>query len=57
LIFARVVPNLKRLGLLTPRVREASARLGISRTRIPRRRTGARPGVTMERLLVYHNPG
>ena len=29
MIFARVVPNLKRLGLLTPRVREAFARLGI----------------------------
>jgi hypothetical protein len=28
-LFARVVPNLKRLGLLTPRVREAFARLGI----------------------------
>ena len=29
MIFARVVPNLKRLGLLTPRVREAFSRLGI----------------------------
>jgi hypothetical protein len=29
LLFQRVVPNLKRLGLLTPRVREAFARLGI----------------------------
>jgi hypothetical protein len=29
MIFARVVPNLKRLGLLTPRVREAFGRLGI----------------------------
>jgi hypothetical protein len=29
MIFARVVPNLKRLGLLTPRVREAFAGLGI----------------------------
>jgi hypothetical protein len=29
LLFARVVPNLKRLGLLTPRVREAFARLEI----------------------------
>ena len=29
MIFARVVPNLKRLGLLTPRVREAFERLGI----------------------------
>jgi len=29
MIFARVVPNLKRLGLLTPRVREAFARLAI----------------------------
>ena len=29
MIFSRVVPNLKRLGLLTPRVREAFARLGI----------------------------
>src|SRR5205823_427856 len=27
LLFARVVPNLRRLGLLTPRVREAFARL------------------------------
>ena len=29
MLFARVVPNLKRLGLLTPRVREAFATLGI----------------------------
>jgi len=29
LLFARVVPNLGRLGLLTPRVREAFTRLGI----------------------------
>jgi hypothetical protein len=29
MIFARVVPNLKRLGLLTPRVRVAFAELGI----------------------------
>jgi hypothetical protein len=31
LIFSRVVPNLKRLGLLRPRVREAFDRLGILR--------------------------
>ena len=29
MIFARVVPNLKRLGMLTPRVRESFAQLGI----------------------------
>ena len=29
MLFARVVPNLKRLGLITPRVREAFERLGI----------------------------
>jgi ribonucleotide reductase beta subunit family protein with ferritin-like domain len=29
MLFARVVPNLKRLGLLTPRVRESFERLGI----------------------------
>jgi hypothetical protein len=29
MLFARVVPNLKRLGLLSPRVREAFAQLGI----------------------------
>jgi hypothetical protein len=29
MLFARVVPNLKRLGLITPRVREAFTRLGI----------------------------
>ncbi len=29
LLFMRVVPNLKKLGLLTPRVREAYTRLGI----------------------------
>jgi len=29
MLFARVVPNLKRLGLVTPRVREAFERLGI----------------------------
>ncbi len=29
MLFARVVPNLKRLGLITPRVREAFGKLGI----------------------------
>jgi len=29
MLFARVVPNLKRLGLLSPRVRESFAQLGI----------------------------
>jgi hypothetical protein len=29
MLFARVVPNLKRLGLISPRVREAFARLEI----------------------------
>ena len=29
MLFTRVVPNLKRLGLLTPRVREAFTKLGI----------------------------
>ena len=29
MLFARVVPNLKRLGLVTPRVRQAFERLGI----------------------------
>jgi len=29
MLFSRVVPNLKRLGLLTPRVREAYTRLGV----------------------------
>ena len=29
MIFARVVPNLKRLGLITPRVRESFEKLGI----------------------------
>jgi len=29
MLFARVVPNLKRLGLLSPRVREAFSGLGI----------------------------
>jgi hypothetical protein len=29
LLFAKIVPNLKRLGLLTPRVREAFARMGV----------------------------
>ena len=29
MLFARVVPNLKRLGLVTPRVREAFTKLGI----------------------------
>ena len=29
ILFARVVPNLRRLGLLTPRVREAFAGIGI----------------------------
>jgi hypothetical protein len=28
-LFARVVPNVKRLGLLTPRVRSAYERLGV----------------------------
>lgn len=28
-LFARVVPNVKRLGLLTPRVREAYQRMGV----------------------------
>jgi hypothetical protein len=28
-LFMRIVPNLKRLGLLSPRVREAFDRLGI----------------------------
>ena len=28
-LFMRIVPNLKRLGLLSPRVREAFSRLGI----------------------------
>jgi hypothetical protein len=28
-LFQRIVPNLKRLGLLTPRVRESFAKLGI----------------------------
>ncbi len=28
-LFARVVPNVKRLGLLTPRVRDAYARIGV----------------------------
>jgi hypothetical protein len=28
-LFARVVPNLKRLGLISPRVREAFTKLGI----------------------------
>jgi hypothetical protein len=31
MIFARVVPNLKRLGLITPRVREAFEKLQIIR--------------------------
>ena len=31
MLFARVVPNLKRLGLLGPRVREAFEELGILR--------------------------
>lgn len=29
MLFARVVPNLKRLGLITPRVREAFVRLKV----------------------------
>jgi len=29
MLFSRVVPNLKRLGLLTPKVREAYTRLGL----------------------------
>jgi len=29
LLFAKIVPNLKRLGLLTPRVREAFAKIGV----------------------------
>jgi len=29
MLFMRIVPNLKKLGLLTPRVREAFDRLGI----------------------------
>jgi hypothetical protein len=29
MLFARVVPNLKRLGLLSPRVRKAFEELGI----------------------------
>jgi len=29
MLFSKIVPNLKRLGLLTPRVREAYAKIGI----------------------------
>jgi hypothetical protein len=29
MMFAKIVPNLKRLGLLTPRVREAYAKLDL----------------------------
>jgi hypothetical protein len=29
MLFARVVPNLKRLGLISPRVREAFTKLAI----------------------------
>jgi hypothetical protein len=29
MLFARVVPNLKKLGLISPRVREAFGKLGI----------------------------
>jgi hypothetical protein len=29
LLFAKIVPNLKRLGLLTPRVRTAFAEMGV----------------------------
>jgi hypothetical protein len=29
LLFSKIVPNLKRLGLLTPRVREAFERIGV----------------------------
>jgi hypothetical protein len=31
MLFSKIVPNLKRLGLLTPRVREAYAKLGLLR--------------------------
>jgi hypothetical protein len=29
LLFSKIVPNLKRLGLLTPHVREAFAKIGV----------------------------
>ena len=29
MLFSKIVPNLKRLGLLTPRVREAYAKIGL----------------------------
>ena len=29
LLFSKIVPNVKRLGLLTPRVREGFAELGV----------------------------
>ncbi len=29
MLFSKIVPNLKRLGLLTPRVREAYEKIGI----------------------------
>ena len=29
MLFAKIVPNVKRLGLLTPRVREAFATIGV----------------------------
>ncbi len=29
MLFSKIVPNLKRLGLLTPRVREEYAKLGL----------------------------
>lgn len=29
LVFSKIVPNVRRLGLLTPRVREAFARIGV----------------------------
>ena len=31
MLFAKIVPNLKRIGLLTPRVREAYEKLGLLR--------------------------
>ena len=44
MLFVRIVPNLKRLGLLTPRVRERlrpSSASSSSRTSTPRRRIGS----------------
>ena len=29
MLFSKIVPNLKRLGLLTPRVRDAFAKIGV----------------------------